>query len=208
MGSVEGDSNEQPIHTVKITKPFYLGIYEVTQAEWADIMGTAPAHFKGKNLPVVNVSWTETQEFLKRLSDKEKKTYRLPTEAEWEYACRAGTKTAYSFGDDLKQMEEFCWFEINSESKIHPVGTKKPNPWGFFDMHGNVWEWCADWMKEYSATEVTDPKGPSAGTYRIYRGGSWDFAAGSCRSANRDRGSPGNRYNNIGFRVVLVPSQP
>jgi formylglycine-generating enzyme required for sulfatase activity len=139
MGSNDGEDFEKPLHTVKITKGFYMGAFEVTQGQYQQVMGTNPSYFKGANLPVEQVSWDDAVEFCKKLSQKEGKTYRLPTEAEWEYACRAGTTTKFSFGDDESQLGEYAWYGKNSGMKTHPVGKKKPNAWGLFDMHGNVW---------------------------------------------------------------------
>ena len=192
----------------EITNPYYLGIYEVTQSEWEEIMGTSPAHFKGKNLPVESVSWHDTQVFLKRLSDMEKKTYRLPTEAEWEYACYAGSGPKESFGpNDNKLLEGYCWFKNNSEGNTHPVGTKKSNKWGFYDMQGNVWEWCLDWKSGYNVSDGTDSNEPSYASPRILRGGGYDDQGDICWYA-RMFVDPRSNYKNYGFRVVLEPSKP
>jgi formylglycine-generating enzyme required for sulfatase activity len=150
MGSNNGEPNEKPVHMVRISRPFYLGKYEVTQAQWEAVMGNNPSQFKGDpNSPVENVSWDDVQEFikrLKRLNTRESGVkYRLPREAEWEYAAQAGTTTAYSFGNDPSQLGEYAWYGENANGETHPVGQKKPNPWGLYDMHGNVWEWVQDW---------------------------------------------------------------
>jgi formylglycine-generating enzyme required for sulfatase activity len=204
MGSDSGASDEKPVHEVRISKPFYLGKYEVTQQEWQAIMGTNPSRFKDDpRLPVENVSWNDVQEFIQKLNAKEGGTrYRLPTEAEWEYAARAGTTTAYSFGNDAGQLGEYAWYGANSGSKTHLVGQKKPNAWGLYDMHGNVWEWVEDWYGPYTAGAAVDPAGPSSGSYRVHRGGSWLYFARNCRSADRGNGAPGGRDGGLGFRLL------
>ena len=196
---------KRPGRRVRITKPFYLGVYEVTQAEYERVMKGNSNKFKSATYPVERVSWNDAVEFCKNLSAKEGKTYRLPTEAEWEYACRAGTTTLYSSGDDKESLGEYAWYRDNSGGKPHPVGEKKPNAWGLHDMHGNVWEWCADWWaKDYYADSPTDdPPGPETGSFRVYRGGSWVNLAGSCRSANRFRSVPSDRRDFLGFRVAV-----
>src|ERR1043165_723952 len=157
-------------------------------------MGNNPSSFKGeKNLPVDMVSWNDCQAFIKKLREKDKKLYRLPSEAEWEYACRAGTTTAYSFGDDNSMLGQYAWFSENSEKKTHPVGQKKPNQLGLFDMHGNVWQWCQDLYGDYPQKEVVDPTGPEEGKQPVLRGGSWAYSPDRCRSAVRIKVLPGNR---------------
>ncbi|HPM81032.1 MAG TPA: SUMF1/EgtB/PvdO family nonheme iron enzyme [Candidatus Anammoximicrobium sp.] len=215
MGSPDSDtdagSDEKPQHRVRITKPFYLGVYEVTQAEYQQVMGANPSHFKesGETAPVEKVSWDEAVEFCRKLSalaaeQAAGRVYRLPTEAEWEYACRAGTETRYCIGDGEGELGEHAWYSGNSGSKSHRVGEKKPNAWGVYDMHGNVWEWCADyWDGTYDASAVDDPCGPTAGSLRVFRGGSWFDDPGRCRSAFRDRDSPEDRYGTIGFREAF-----
>ena len=197
--------NEQPQHTVKITRPFYLGTHQVTQGQYQAVMGNNPSDFKGSDdLPVESVSWFDAIAFCNRLSEREKRTpfyringtevtvlggdgYRLPTEAEWEYACRAGSATLYPFGDNASALGEFAWYDKNSENKTHPVGQKSPNAWGLHDMLGNVWEWCADWYeaKYYASSPPADPPGASGASYRVIRGGGWRNAPGCCRSADR-----------------------
>jgi formylglycine-generating enzyme required for sulfatase activity len=210
MGSPDSDEasyvNEKPQHLVRITKPFYLCVTEVTQDQYETVMGKNPSHFKGAANPVETVTWNQAVEFCKKLSAKEGKTYRLPTEAEWEYACRAGTTTSYSFGDDAASFGEYAWFIGNAERKTHPVGEKKPNAWGLFDMHGNVFEWCQDWFGEYTADVSTDPVGPSEATTRVSRGGCWYFSARHGRSAFRSRSTPDGLSFILGFRVAAVPS--
>jgi len=205
MGSDDGESHERPIHTVKITKGYYMGIYEVTQEQYRKVMGTNPSGFKGDdNLPVETVSWNDAVRFCEKLSQKEGKTYRLPTEAEWEYACRAGRTGKYCSGGSEAQFGDYAWYLQNSGKKTHPVGTLKPNAWGLYDMYGNVWEWCGDWYGEYSSAAVTDPQGPSKALSRILRGGSWESGPSRCRSANRSRITPGGRLNFFGFRIVVT----
>jgi formylglycine-generating enzyme required for sulfatase activity len=203
-------NDETPQHLVSISKPFYLGKYEVTQAQWAAVMENNPSTFKGRSNPVEEVSWDDIQTFIKRLNQKEgHKRYRLPTEAEWEYAARAGTTSAYSFGDDEDSVGRYAWYVGNSGDKTHPVGQKQPNPWGLHDMHGNVWEWVQDWYGDqyYSDSPGTDPKGPSTGNVRVVRGGSWGGSAGRCRSANRFSVTPVFQDYVLGFRLALDPEQ-
>ena len=186
MGSDKFD-DEKPIHKVAV-KPFHMGKYEVTQAQWKAVMGNNPSKFKGDDLPVETVSWNDAQEFCKKLSRMTGKKYRLPTEAEWEYACRAGSTGKYCFGDDESLLKDYAWYSKNSDGRTHPVGQKKPNAWGLYDMHGNVWEWCEDGYDEKPGL----------------RGGSWDYDGGFCRSAYRDPYEPGFRDIAFGFRVVVA----
>ena len=208
-------TDEHPQHKVRITQPFYLGIHEVTQGQWKSVMGMEPWSGKthvneGSDYAAGCVSWEDAVAFCQKLSTKEDVTYRLPTEAEWEYACRAGTTTVYSFGDDASRLGDYAWFQDNAlemdEKYAHCVGQKKPNPWGLFDMHGNVWEWCQDCYGEYSSDVVTDPQGPTGGSRRVVRGGSWIFTARGCRSAIRNWFSPRDRNDDLGFRVARSPS--
>ncbi len=198
--------NELPQHQVCIEKPFYIGESEITQKQWEDIMGNNPSKFKGFHRPVERVSWNDTQEFIKKLNAQEETTlFRLPTEAEWEYAARAGTKTVYSFGDDIKEIKSYAWFGnegYNGDS--HEVGQKKPNPWGLVDVHGNVWEWVQDWYDPafYSKNSEKNPHGAESGQYKVYRGGSWVAKASNLRSAVRYSGLPNTRSSDIGFRLV------
>ena len=221
MGSPESeerrDKNETQ-HEVTISKDYYLGVYEVTQAQYEKVMGKNPSRFQGAkvgnenaDLAVENGSWDDAVEFCKKLSDlpEEKKAgrmYRLPTEAEWEYACRAGSKTAYSFDDEEGLLPEYGWFSRNSSRRTHTVGLLEPNAWGLHDMHGNVWEWCSDWYEEYPKGAVSDPTGPKEGSYRVLRGGCWNDEAAYCRSAFRIRLDPSYRSNILGFRLALSPS--
>jgi formylglycine-generating enzyme required for sulfatase activity len=205
MGSNEF-SGEKPIHRVKLTKGFWMGKYEVTQEQWERVMGKNPANFKGAKNPVDTVSWHDCPEFLKKLNGiVQEGGFRLPTEAEWEYACRAGTKTKFYSGDNDSDLVEAGWYSGNSDGKTHPVGEKKPNVFGLHDMHGNVWEWCQDWYGDYPSETVSDPTGSSSGSYRVLRGGSWYCTPSVCRSAVRPNyGVPSFAGIYIGFRVVCV----
>ncbi len=210
MGSPSNEENrssDETQHSVTISKPFYCGKFEVTQAQWKQVMGTSLSNFQGSENPVEQVSWDECQTFLQKLCELEgvpQGTYRLLTEAQWEYACRAGTAGKYA--GDLNSM---AWYRSNSERKTHPVGTKQANAWGMYDMHGNVWEWCNDWFGDYPSGSVTDPTGVSSASNRVYRGGSWDDDARYCRSANRSRRAPGHRSYYLGFRLMrTAPNLP
>jgi formylglycine-generating enzyme required for sulfatase activity/tRNA A-37 threonylcarbamoyl transferase component Bud32 len=192
--------DENPVHKVKINKAFEMSKYQVTQVLWESVMENNSSHFKGTNLPVESVSWNEAQEFIKRLNArKDGYVYRLPTEAEWEYACRAGTT-----GDYAGNLGEMGWYDENSGSKTHPVGEKKANDWGLYDMHGNVWEWCSDWYdrRYYRKSPEVDPQGPNSGSSLVERGGSWRDGAAYCRSASRYGLTTGNRFRDLGFRLV------
>ncbi len=188
-------------HEVTLGNSYYLGAYEVTQGEYEKVMSTNPSKFNGSKNPVEGVSWDDAVSFCEKLSDlpEEKaagRSYRLPTEAEWEYACRASSNASYSFGDTAESLGEYAWF---GEGNTHPVGEKKPNRWGLYDMHGNVLEWCQDWFDVYPPDASTDPKGPKWGTARVIRGR-------SCRSASRAGLNSWSRTGSIGFRVALIPS--
>jgi len=203
MGSPPGEGgwfSDEVQHEVKINRGFYLGITEVTQAQWKTVMGRNPSWFKGDCLPVERVSWDDAVRFCRKLSQREARRYRLPTEAEWEYACRAGSTGPYAGTGNLDEMG---WHAENSGSKTHPVGVKLPNAWGLYDMHGNVSEWCRDWYGEYPRREVQDPAGPTESVARILRGGSWSYPPRICRSASRSKDERSMRYNDIGFRVAL-----
>ncbi|HID20617.1 MAG TPA: formylglycine-generating enzyme family protein [Methanophagales archaeon] len=202
MGSKERN-DEKPVHKVKINNPFYLGTYPVTQAEWKAVMDDNPFYFKGDDLPVESVSWDDVQEFIKKLNEKEgTNKYRLPSEAEWEYACRAGTITRYSFGDSDSKLGGYAWCDENSGQKTHPVGQKKSNPWGLYDMHGNVWERVQDmWHDSYDGTPTDGSAWEGDGANRVIRGGSWHNNAGDCRSAIRYHVDPRAR-DVLGFRLL------
>jgi len=227
MGSREDEfvrSADETQHRVRISSGFWMAKYPVTQAQWRAVMGSrpsacgAPGFLSGwfgnpekdtswRDLPVERVSWNDIAGpggFIEKVNQTAAATggrFHLPTEAQWEYACRAGTTGPYA--GDLEQM---AWYDRNSGEKTHPVGRKKPNAWGLHDMHGNVWEWCADWYGAYPEGAASDPSGPVSGTNRVGRGGSWDYRAISCRSANRGNGNPGFTSNNIGFRPARTPS--
>lgn len=201
--------DEGPTRQVILSKAFAMGIYEVTQQQWCAVMGDNPAVFQDNHRnPVEMVSWNDTQEFLTRLNTLNLGgNFRLPTEAEWEYAARSGTTTRYSFGDDpdYRTLSQYAWFYPQAEGRSHPVGVKKPNNWGLFDMHGGVWEWCSDGFASFDESKVVnDPTGPAEGDYRIIRGGSWFNEPEALRSANRHRHHVDSRQTNIGFRVVWI----
>jgi len=227
MGSTNGGSDERPVTQVEITRAFWLGKTEVTQGQWEAVMGSNPSNFKGANRPVEQVSYDDVVEFCRKLTARERAAgrlpsgyeYTLPTEAQWEYACRAGTTGDYSFGnnaDELSRYGNYCdrsntndfdWKDKShddGQDKTAPVGSYRPNAWGLYDMHGNVWEWCLDW---YTGTlpggTVRDPVGPSSGAGRVLRGGGWSGTASGCRSADRVRLEPGYRNSNLGFRLAL-----
>ena len=197
--------NEHPQHRVTLSKGYYLQATEVTQGQWERVMGSKPSRFSncGSNCPVEKVSWEDCQQFILKLNGMEgTRKYRLPTEAEWEYGARAGTTGAYA-GD----LDGMGWYDKNSGNKTHGVGGKAPNAWGLYDMHGNVYEWCQDWYGDYPSGSVTDPTGPSTGSYRVIRGGCWLDLAGCCRSAIRYRLEPGDRNGGLGFRLAFSPGQ-
>ncbi len=227
-----GRYDDETQHQVTLTQGYWLGKYEVTQAQYEAIMGTNPSRFKGADLPVENVSWFDAKEFCAKLTAIEREAgrlpegyeYSLPTEAQWEYACRARTTTAFNNGKNIQteeqrwkepcpNLDEVCWYWYNwgKESydnnliSTHPGGQKQPNAWGLYDMHGNVWEWCLDWYEDYPTSAVTDPTGPDMGLHRVVRGGSWDGRARNCRSAFRVFYMPDDCYDYGGFRVALAP---
>ena len=213
--SEKGRSADETQHEVTLTKPFYMGKYEVTQEQWEAVMGKNPGNTKGAKLPVTVVSWEDCQEFIKKLNAKTNGGYRLPTEAEWEYACRAGTSTAYSVGDSLTNSD--ANYGEGAAGIIKSVGSYKSNAFGLYDMHGNVWEWCEDWMADYPAGTLTDPKGPRTGTSRVLRGGSFYLIESFARSSNRSSYTPSDRnYLSLGFRLArtadiktaVAPSEP
>ncbi len=209
MGAVPGDmdaaDDEKPQHRVEITRQFYMGAHEVTQEQYEAVMGENPSEFMGFDRPVERVTWHEAVEFCRRLSTTEGVIYRLPTEAEWEYAARAGSTTAFFWGDDVDEAVVYAWHKYNSFGRSHPVGQMMPNAWDLYDMAGNVSEWCADWFGEdyYRDSPQSDPAGPSSGEARVLRGGSWGYFARNLRSAYRLGSAPDFRsYFNLGFRIV------
>jgi formylglycine-generating enzyme required for sulfatase activity len=194
MGSTTGDEEEKPVHKVTLSS-FALMTTEVTQAQWRAVMGNNPSHFKGEDLPVENVSWDDVQDFLRKLNKRDPgKNYRLPTEAEWEYACRAGSTAKWCFGNDESQLGDYAWYYANADGRTHPVGRKRANAWGLFDMHGNVWEWCQDWYGNYPSGDLTNPAGPTSGTSRVRRGGYWNADSSHARCAGRNYTTPAFRY--------------
>ena len=217
MGSAEsGPDDEKPVHQVKISRDYWMGACEITQAQWRALMGTDPSKNKGDKLPVEMVSWDEVVEFCLKLTQRERKAsrlpdgyvYRLPTEAEWEYAARGGSKSKGFTYPGSNEPEEVAWHHPGSMDQTHPVGTKRPNELGFYDMAGNVWEWCLDWYAPdfYSQSPDEDPFNKDHGDkiYRVCRGGSWGLYPTHCRSANRGGGTPAGRFYSYGFRVVLA----
>ncbi len=196
--SYEANSDEKPVQQVTISRPFELQVTEVTQAQWKQVMGSNPSNFKGDDLPVEQVSWDDCQEFLRKLNARDPgKGYRLPTEAEWEYACRAGTAE-----DRYGDLGSIAWYTENSGGKTYPVGQKQANAWGLYDMLGNVWEWCSDWKGDYPSGSVTDPRGPSSGSCRVYRGGGWYSHVRNCRVAYRNDSGSDFRDSGLGFRLA------
>jgi len=194
---------EKPAHRVTLSD-FYIGKYEVTQAQWKAVMGSNPSYFKGDNLPVERVSWGDCQEFIRKLNERTGLTFRLPTEAEWDYAARGGNRSRgykYSGSDDIGEV---AWYWNNSGKKTHPVGRKRANELGLYDMSGNVWEWCSDWYGDYSSSSQTNPTGPSSGAYRVNRGGGWLGDAGHCRVTLRSFNTPAFRSIRLGLRLVLA----
>jgi formylglycine-generating enzyme required for sulfatase activity len=218
MGDTFGDgyNSEYPVHEVCLDD-FYIGKYEVTQGQWKKVMGSNPSIFKncGDNCPVENVSWHDTQQFISKLNTQSNKQYRLPTEAEWEYAARSGGKKEKWAGtSDKSSLKDYAWYNINSENKTHPVGEKKSNDLGIYDMSGGVWEWCSDWYKyeSYSGKDFKDnPKGPSSSRFfsplRVIRGGGWNDAIEYVRTSHRDGGGLSYRGDFLGLRLVAPKSQ-
>jgi formylglycine-generating enzyme required for sulfatase activity len=217
MGDTFGDGgpNELPVHRVCVNS-FYIEKYLVTQAQWQAVMGNNPSIFKecGGNCPVENVSWEDALDFIRRLNDQTGKNYRLPYEAEWEYAARSGGKQEQWAGtSDSNQLGAYAWFDENSGGKTHPVGTRRPNGLGLYDMTGNVWEWCKDWYGEdyYKRSPLKNPHGPSSGSARVIRGGGWDDASGIVRTTSRDGSDPSIRCDICGigggFRLAITAVQ-
>ena len=216
MGSPADEPGREPQerpHGVTLTRPFYLGRFEVTEREWTAVMGSNPSHFRDDTgrLPVERVNWYDVQAFLSRLSERSGRHFRLPTEAEWEYACRAGTTTSFSTGATLSPSQANYDARFPgaggvagpAPDRTMPVGSYPPNAWGLYDMHGNVWEWCQDWHCEYPSGDVTDPTGECRTEYRVIRGGSWHFNADSARCALRYTHRPQDSGFSLGFRAAV-----
>ncbi len=209
--SEKGRYDDEEQHKVTLTKGCYIGVTEITQGQWKQIMGDNPSRFEAlrENHPVDLVSWNDCQDFIMKLSRKEKSLrYRLPTEAEWEYACRAGSGSAFTNGaiSQVKcgndpNLDKVGWYCGNTKDETQPVSQKEPNAWGLYDMHGNAWEWCRDWYEEHASNNI-NPKGPAAGTSKVFRGGGWGLPARSCRSAFRDNYAPDHKCKLLGFRLV------
>lgn len=212
MGSPETETgrakDESPLHEVTISRPFWMGAHEVTQQQWSAVMGGNPSTFQqgeeAPRRPVERVSWDDAQEFLARLNALGVGRFRLPTEAEWEYAARTGSQARFAFGEDpeYRDLATHAWFYSRAEGRSHPAGGKRPNAWGLYDMYGNVWEWCSDWFAPYSGESATDPQGPASGRERVIRGGSWFNEPEALRNANRHRHPPESRQTNLGLRLV------
>jgi formylglycine-generating enzyme required for sulfatase activity len=212
------DQSEKPAHPVMLTVPFYMGRFVVTQEQYQAVIGTNPSEFKGKDNPVETVSWYGAQAFCKKLSELTHLAARLPTEAEWEYACRAGKATTYFSGDTDKDLDRVAWYDANSKTTTHPVGQKEANVFGLFDMHGNVWQWCQDryGADYYRSSPTSDPQGPKEPKHevitvgydryhlQVIRGGSWSDDLDDCRSSFRGITDPGKGFNIIGFRVIMA----
>jgi formylglycine-generating enzyme required for sulfatase activity len=202
-----GDARNGPVHPVTITRPFLLGRHPLTQAQWEAVTGANPSAFRGADLPVEQVSWDDCDGLVRRLGAAGGGRFRLPTEAEWEYACRAGSGGRFCFGDEEGQLDAYAWTSANSGDRTHPVGAKRPNAWGLHDMHGNVWEWCADWWDDYAAEPAIDPQGPPAGFMgaRVFRGGCWRGGADFAASAHRGGRGAAYKAPILGVRLVWEP---
>ena len=212
MGNNSGDPDEKPVHHVTISKDFYIGIHEITQAQWQAVMGNNPSYMKWDSLPMENVSWNDCQEFITKLNQMDHGTFRLPTEAEWEYACRAGTTTDFYWGNE--NIDNYAWYFDNSSSYTQDSGSnsqevamKLPNNFGVFDMSGNIYEWCNDWYGDYTSKSVVDPMGNQSGSYRVMRGGSWETTAWYCRSSDRTSYFPKYSGRGLGFRIMTFRTQ-
>ena len=210
MGSPESEADreveEGPQHEVTIKEPFYMGVYEVTQEQWEAVNGDNPSFFTAPGNPVEQVSWNDCQGFIAELNTKGIGTFRLPTEAEWEYACRAGSETRYFYGDDpvYADIGDYAWYQGNSGGVTHIVGQKGPNAWGLYDMHGNVMEWCKDWYGEYDGSAQTDPQGPDTGSYRVIRSSCFAHLPQRCRSAYRTLSLATEKNKSVGLRLVRI----
>ena len=204
-------------YPVTITRDFWIGRFEVTQGEFMAVLGRNPSHFTGNsNRPVEKVTFLDASAYCSALSRSEREAgrlppeyeYRLPYEAEWEYACRAGATNRFNFGDETSLGDQFAWTAENSDAMTHPVGMKRPNSWGLYDMHGNVWEWCFDWFEPYPAAPLTDPVGPATSKFKLFKGGGWNQDLPYASASSRFMMSPSNGIHFVGFRVALGPNQP
>jgi formylglycine-generating enzyme required for sulfatase activity len=199
----DADDREYPTHQVTLSS-YYIGETEVTQALWQAVMGNNPSYYEGDNLPVGSISYEDVQEFIAKLNRKTGKTFRLPTEAEWEFAARGGNKSKGYKYSGSNNLNDVAWYDGNSNSKTHPVKTKQANELGLYDMSGNVYEWCSDWYGSYSSSSQTNPQGPNSGSYRVLRGGIWILNAWFCRVSYRSNDYPSSRDGNFGFRLALA----
>ena len=202
---------------VTITRDYWIGKYEVTQGEFAAVTARNPSHFTGdSNRPVEKITFFDASNYCATVTLRERKAgrlpasyeYRLPTEAEWEYACRAGSTNLFGFGDDASVSDQYAWTAENCDATTHPVGLKRPNAWGLYDTHGNVWEWCSDWFEPYPGAPLTDPVGPATSKYKLFKGGGWNQDVEYARASSRFMMSPSNGIHFVGFRLALGPIQP
>ena len=203
----QAEDHENPRHMVKISKSFLMGKYAVTQQQWSQILDNNPSESIDDTKPVERVSWYDVQMFIEELNKREATdSYRLPTEAEWEYSARAGSESTYTYGRDTNTLSQYAWYRNNSDGKTHPVGQLNPNAWGLYDMHGNIHEWCQDWFDRnyYSQSPPNDPWGPSKGLAKALRGGDWGSEDWYCRCASRSLSSPDRRSNRLGFRLIRM----
>ena len=198
----DDSSDQMPTHSVTLSS-YYICKYEVTQVLWRAVMGSNPSNFKGNNLPVENVSWYDCQTFIKRLNSYTGRNFRLPTEAEWEFAARGGNYSRHYKYSGSNDIDDVAWYIDNSNKRPHPVGTKQANELGLYDMSGNVGEWCSDWDGSYSSYSQTNPTGPNSGSFRVHRGGFWRYNARYCRTPERSSKTPDYCVNYIGLRLVL-----
>ena len=198
----DAESDEKPVHSVTLSG-YYIGKTEVTQALWKAVMGSNPSRFKGDNLPVEWISWNDCQEFIRKLNALTGQHFRLPTEAEWEFACRGGNNSRGYKYSGSNYIDNVAWYDGNSGKKTYSLATKLPNELGIYDMSGNVMEWCSDWYEKYSSGAQANPKGPYDGSCRVFRGGRWDGSASGCRSSVRFFNSPGHRFDGLGLRLTL-----
>ena len=198
----DDSSDQMPTHSVTLSS-YYICKYEVTQVLWRAVMGSNPSNFKGNNLPVENVSWYDCQTFIKRLNSYTGRNFRLPTEAEWEFAARGGNNSRHYKYSGSNYIGDVAWYTDNSGCRTHPVGTKQTNELGLYDMSGNVWEWCSDWFGSYSSYSQSNPTGPNSGSFRVHRGGFWRYNARYCRTPERSSKTPDYCVNYIGLRLVL-----